>query len=44
MPKTINTTDVTYLILAGGRGQRMQGTDKGLMEWQGKAMVEHIIN
>ncbi len=34
---------MTYLILAGGRGQRMQGTDKGLMLWQGKPMVEHII-
>ncbi len=34
---------ITYLILAGGRGQRMQGADKGLMDWQGRPMVEHII-
>lgn len=34
---------ITYLILAGGRGQRMQGEDKGLMPWQGKPMIEHII-
>ncbi len=33
----------TYLILAGGRGQRMQGTDKGLMLWRGQPMIEHII-
>ena len=44
MPKNISSKDVTFLILAGGRGQRMQGIDKGLMEWQGKAMIEHIIN
>ncbi|VAW64669.1 Molybdopterin-guanine dinucleotide biosynthesis protein MobA [hydrothermal vent metagenome] len=36
--------DITYLILAGGRGQRMNGTDKGLMLWQGKPMIEHIIS
>lgn len=34
---------ITYLILAGGRGQRMNGADKGLMEWHGKPMVEHVI-
>ncbi len=35
---------ITYLILAGGRGQRMNGVDKGLMPWQGKPMIEHVIN
>jgi len=34
---------ITYLILAGGRGQRMNGVDKGLMQWQGKPMIEHVI-
>ena len=34
---------ITYLVLAGGRGQRMDGIDKGLMLWQGKPMIEHII-
>ncbi len=34
---------VTVLILAGGRGQRMQGIDKGLMIWQNKPMIEHVI-
>lgn len=33
----------SFLILAGGRGQRMNGADKGLMQWQGKTMIEHII-
>lgn len=35
---------VTYLILAGGRGQRMNGVDKGLMLWQSRPMVEHILD
>jgi len=35
--------EITLLILAGGRGQRMHGEDKGLMHWRGKPMVEHII-
>ncbi|VAW59368.1 Molybdopterin-guanine dinucleotide biosynthesis protein MobA [hydrothermal vent metagenome] len=36
--------DITWLILAGGRGQRMNGIDKGLMHWQQKPMIEHVIN
>jgi len=35
--------NITYLILAGGRGQRMNGTDKGLMMWQNKPMIEHVL-
>ena len=35
--------EVTALILAGGRGQRMNGEDKGLLEWQGKTFIAHII-
>lgn len=34
----------TYaLILAGGQGSRMGGADKGLVEWQGKPLIDHII-
>lgn len=29
----------SILLLAGGRGQRMGGADKGLLEWQGKALI-----
>lgn len=32
----------SILILAGGRGQRMGGRDKGLMEWQGQPLVAHV--
>lgn len=36
----MSATDVTGGILAGGRGMRMGGRDKGLIEVRGKAMVE----
>ncbi|WP_117140363.1 molybdenum cofactor guanylyltransferase MobA [Pseudomonas amygdali] len=32
----------SILLLAGGRGQRMGGRDKGLIEWQGKALIGHL--
>ena len=34
---------ITGLILAGGRGIRMGGVDKGLQTLQGKPMVAHVI-
>ncbi len=35
--------DITGVILAGGRGQRMGGVDKGLMPLAGKPMVAHAL-
>jgi len=35
--------EITGLILAGGRGSRMGGVDKGLAILKGKPMVEHVI-
>lgn len=35
--------DITGVILAGGRAQRMGGIDKGLILLNGKPMVEHVI-
>ena len=35
--------DITGLILAGGRGMRMGGVDKGLQTLQGKPMIAHVI-
>lgn len=32
----------SVLILAGGRGQRMGGRDKGLVEWRGRPLVAWI--
>jgi molybdopterin-guanine dinucleotide biosynthesis protein A len=34
---------ITGLILAGGRGQRMGGVDKGLQPWRGVALVDHAL-
>ncbi|WXL24186.1 molybdenum cofactor guanylyltransferase MobA [Ectopseudomonas mendocina] len=35
-------TPFSILILAGGRGQRMGGQDKGLIHWQGRPMIEWV--
>jgi len=34
---------ITAVILAGGLARRMSGQDKGLIEINGRAMIEHII-
>jgi molybdenum cofactor guanylyltransferase len=35
--------EITGVILAGGRAQRMGGMDKGLILLNGKPMIEHVI-
>lgn len=35
---------ITAVILAGGRGMRMGGVDKGLMDYQGQPMIEHVLS
>jgi len=35
--------NITGLVLAGGRGTRMDGLDKGLVLLDGKPMVAHVI-
>ncbi|MEZ0210825.1 MAG: molybdenum cofactor guanylyltransferase MobA [Methylophilus sp.] len=35
---------ITAVILAGGRGMRMGGIDKGLADYNGKAMVAHVFD
>ncbi|ULL06693.1 molybdenum cofactor guanylyltransferase MobA [Pseudomonas putida] len=32
----------SILVLAGGRGQRMGGRDKGLVDWQGEPLIAHV--
>ncbi|MGR9584802.1 molybdenum cofactor guanylyltransferase MobA [Pandoraea sputorum] len=39
----IRRSDITGLILAGGRGQRMGGRDKGLQPFAGRPLVEHVM-
>jgi molybdopterin-guanine dinucleotide biosynthesis protein A len=36
------TPNVTGLILAGGKGSRMGGVDKGLQAFRGKRLVDHV--
>ena len=32
----------SVLLLAGGRGQRMGGRDKGLLEWRGRPLISYL--
>ena len=40
----ITKEDITVVILAGGQGRRMDGQDKGLIVYQQKPMISHIID
>ena len=39
MPAPTNLPRCSVLLLAGGRGQRMGGADKGLLDWQGRPLI-----
>ncbi len=39
----IPDTDICALVLAGGRGSRMGGQDKGLITVAGKPVIEHVL-
>lgn len=39
----LHSRQITGLILAGGRGSRMGGVDKGLQPFRGQPMVSHVI-
>ena len=34
----------SILLLAGGRGQRMGGQDKGLLQWRGQPLIAHMYS
>lgn len=36
--------DITAVILAGGKGRRLAGTDKGLMTFNDHPLINHILN
>ena len=40
----IEPADITAVILAGGQGRRMGGLDKGLIEFDGRPLVEILID
>ncbi|HIO93141.1 MAG TPA: molybdenum cofactor guanylyltransferase [Leucothrix mucor] len=39
----LSSCDVTALILAGGQGSRLGGQDKGLVQFQQKPLIEHVL-
>lgn len=39
----LNPQHITAVILAGGKGRRLKGNDKGLVEFQQQPMVEHVL-
>jgi molybdopterin-guanine dinucleotide biosynthesis protein A len=39
MPTPATVPDCSVLLLSGGRGQRMGGADKGLLDWQGRPLI-----
>ena len=43
-PLDISREQVTGVVLAGGRGRRMGGTDKGLVELAGRPLIEHVLD
>ena len=40
----IQINDITAVILAGGKGRRLGGQDKGLVNYKGKPLIEHILH
>lgn len=42
MPSYPLFSNCSIVLLAGGRGQRMGGHDKGWVTWQGQALIEHM--
>ncbi len=43
MVKNIAKDNITAVILAGGRGRRFEGKDKGLIEYKQCPIIEHVI-
>ena len=41
---TIYNENVTGMILAGGKARRMGGLDKGLVELNGQAMIQYVLD
>ncbi len=42
MPIDSSPLPCSVLLLSGGRGQRMGGQDKGLLDWHGQPLIAHL--
>lgn len=42
MPRPVRLPACSVLLLAGGRGQRVGGADKGLLEWRGRPLIARL--
>ena len=40
----MNSLPISALVLSGGRGQRVNHQDKGLLEWQGQPLIKHVLD
>ena len=40
----MNSSDITAVVLAGGMGRRFQGQDKGFINYQGRPLIEILID
>ncbi len=40
----MQASKLTALVLAGGMGRRMGGEDKGLLLYEGKPLIEHVLS
>ncbi|MCV4344287.1 molybdenum cofactor guanylyltransferase MobA [Pseudomonas capsici] len=38
----VTLPNCSILLLAGGQGQRMGGRDKGLVQWRGEPLIQHL--
>lgn len=43
MPNATQPASVTGLILAGGRGERVGGVDKGWIDYRGHPLILHVV-
>jgi len=41
---TIDKNQITAVILAGGKGSRLGGQDKGLVNYQEKQLIQHVLD
>ena len=41
---TLKQSEISAIILAGGVGKRMGSKNKGLLDYNGKPLIEHVIN